>query len=195
MNSEVQKISKLYVDRFKDLIKPINKLSLDSANKVDLINNVTPAFDFDKIKKHLLKGRRGVKSVDALYFNNKVNFIEFKRGYKPNGNNNDQYLENMKLSGRDSLLLHIDFISICDSKVDNQFVAVVNSGKEGRPSDALASLLAKHASSQDSPIESALQFELKNYLTDKTNFDGINCYSSISVWNDINFDYQIQYNS
>ncbi len=195
MDNEVQKINDLYLARFNNLIKPISKLSHDSANNVNLINNATPAFDFDKIKKHLTKGRQGVKSVDALYFNNYVNFIEFKRGYKPDGNNNFQYLENMKLSGKDSLLLHLEFISTCDYKANNQFVAVVNSGKDGRPSDALASLLAKYASSQDSHLESALQFELKKFLTDVNNFDVANCYSSIKVWNDMNFDYQLQYDS
>ena len=185
MTSELQKIYYTYKNNQKFSMDSMSQLSRDTNNNVNLVSDSTQAFDFDGVTKQLNKSKPSrPTSVDALYINNKISFIEFKRGYKPSGYYNDKYMENIIKSAKDSLNTHKDYLSkfpdITYSNSYNTLVAVINSGKDGRPSTAFGEALANRAS-----IESSLMSKLKSDLM--KSFSGGIYYSFIYVWNDINF--------
>ena len=192
MDAAVQKIFMIYKSNFPQ--QTMKCLSRDTANGIDLVFDTTPAFDFDSITKQL--HRRGLldkdekpKSVDALYMNNKVCFIEFKRGIKPGGNNNDKYLQNAIESAQDSYLTHEKFLSInggiSPSTAHNFFVLVINSSAGGSPSQAYASALSARANLPDS---------IKTHLTANllSPFENGARFTSVDVWNDVNFGIKLK---
>lgn len=192
MNAAVQKIFQIYNSNFQQ--QTMKRLSRDTANGIDLVSDTTPAFDFDSItrqlhQRELLDKDEIPKSVDALYINNKVCFIEFKRGIKPGGSNNDKYLQNAIESAQDSYLTHEKFLSIngeiSPTIAHNFFVLVINSSAGGSPSQAYASALAARANLSDS---------IKPHLTASllSPFENGARFTSVDVWNDVNFGIKLK---
>jgi hypothetical protein len=67
--SEIEEFFKINVSK-----KELKEISLDNENSISLINSTKTAFDFDELNKK-------IKTSDTIYFNNnKIIFVEFKRG-------------------------------------------------------------------------------------------------------------------
>lgn len=192
MDTVTQKIFDAYKLCFNR--QPMNVLSKDKANKENLVDDETLAFNYDGITKKLFRngffaGGNLPKSVDSLYINNKVCFIEFKNGLKPNGINNDRYCSNAIESAQDSLQTHSRYLTLNSTATVkdsiNMFVLVINSGARGRPSVAYGVALAKRAD-----LHNDLKTKLSSSLL-KPFKDGLS-YSKVDVWNDKNFSILLQ---
>ena len=184
MTSETQKIYDAYKSNDKFAMGPMTQLSIEKNSGETLVSDSTKAFNFDSITKQIYKKKNKPKSVDALYINNKVCFIEFKYGYRTDGNNNEEYMENIVGSAKDSLCTHCGYLAkfpnIQVTKSSHILIAVINSGKNGRASSALGEALANRAS-LDTALKSKLKAQLMGYF-----LNGLS-YGEIDVWNDINF--------
>ena len=66
--------------------------SYDKANKEYVCDSLKESFNYDNIIRIIYKGLNNPETPDAIYFNDKINFIEFKNG---------------DINGRDRLRLRI----------------------------------------------------------------------------------------
>ncbi len=187
MDIEIQKIENLYRKFFSNYIDSLKNLSFDTANNIPLVQSMAQAYNFDKIKIDLYQKHQPT-SADALYFNNKIAFIEFKAGFKPKGKNNSKYKKNCKNSANDSIKIHNEFlknnpINVNYSMIKTIFIVVINSSKNGKPSSAYAQTLASSAK-----LEANLKIELEKKFSEKYIANKDTVYSEVDVWNDVNFD-------
>ena len=89
--------------------KTITELSYDKANGIPLINSTEQSFDFDNIYiPEIVKDK--IKTSDTIYFkDNKIIFVEFKRGRKiPE--------QEFRLKATESILTFYNFIFSKDFK-------------------------------------------------------------------------------
>lgn len=192
MDLEVQKIESLYNQKFSAFIQPMHELSRNSEDNVELVQSNVNGYNFDSIKNSLYTTAPTPTSVDALYFNKVIAFIEFKSGLKPKGKSNSEYKKNCEDSARDSIMAHRFFMSLHPeqtiniSAIKTLFVVVINSSAKGKASAAYANALAGR-----SDLETNFKQRLKRKFTGKDFLGQDTFYSDVDVWNDINFDVKI----
>lgn len=67
-------------DKYVSSRRTLKELSYDKINHEYVCNSTIEAYGFDKIVEQIYNGKNSPESPDALYVNEKVNFIEFKNG-------------------------------------------------------------------------------------------------------------------
>lgn len=179
MTSDVKTSYDFFVKYCSSCLSTMTQLSHDSANGIYLVNDSTPAFNFDRIKDMCFD--KNVKSADALYFtqNDTILLIEFK-----NGNKIKSFRDDCKTKGKHSKIIFRCIMSYNDSKtnLDNikfKYVVVINSSAAGLPSTSLSVSYARRCRSH---IKDQFCSFLVSNLVNQNIFGTQEYYDSIDIW-------------
>ena len=179
MTSDVKTSYDFFVKYCSSCLSTMTQLSQDSANGVYLVNDSTPAFNFDRIKDMYFD--ENVKSADALYFTQKdtILLIEFK-----NGNKIKSFKKNCRIKGKHSKIIFRYIMSYIGSKInlDNikfKYVVVINSTSAGLPSTSLGVGYAKRCKPY---TKTQFYSSLVSNLVNQNIFGTQEYYDSIDIW-------------
>lgn len=179
MTSDVKASYDFFVRYCGSCINTMAQLSQDSTNGVCLVNDSTPAFDFDLIKNTYFD--ENVKSADALYFTQKdtILLIEFK-----NGNKIGTFKADCRTKGKHSKIIFRYIMSYIGSKINLdyikfKYIVVINSTAAGLPSTSLSVSYAKHC--KPCTKDQFYSFLVSN-LVNKNIFGAQEYYDSIDIW-------------
>lgn len=72
---------KLFLEaNYSESKQTLRDTSYDSDNKEYVCESIKEAFNYDKIIRIIYSGRNNPETPDAIFFSDKINFIEFKNG-------------------------------------------------------------------------------------------------------------------